>query len=173
VGYRPPRYWWVLSSEGKRYPAKAIWAMAINDRPGNFNTKDACIGFAEHEFSLIDTRVTDAINASAMFDKEIERSIKDSRDNRQARLKTAPKKPGIAYTLTMHFIRNPDVVAEVLDRATGICEQCNKSAPFSRRVNGTPYLEVHHRTPLSEGGEDTVKNAIALCPNCHRKSHFG
>ena len=22
-------------------------------------------------------------------------------------------------------------------------------------------------------GDDTVKNAIALCPNCHRELHFG
>jgi len=27
--------------------------------------------------------------------------------------------------------------------------------------------------PLSEGGEDTLENAIALCPNCHRKMHYG
>lgn len=33
--------------------------------------------------------------------------------------------------------------------------------------------EVHHKVPLSAGGDDTVENAIALCPNCHRKAHFG
>ena len=26
---------------------------------------------------------------------------------------------------------------------------------------------------LLEGGPDTVENAIALCPNCHRKQHYG
>jgi 5-methylcytosine-specific restriction protein A len=26
---------------------------------------------------------------------------------------------------------------------------------------------------LSTGGEDTLENAIALCPNCHRRAHFG
>jgi 5-methylcytosine-specific restriction protein A len=26
---------------------------------------------------------------------------------------------------------------------------------------------------LAEGGEDTVENALALCPNCHRRLHFG
>jgi 5-methylcytosine-specific restriction protein A len=34
-------------------------------------------------------------------------------------------------------------------------------------------LEVHHKKQLSEGGEDTVENAIALCPNCHREAHYG
>lgn len=70
------------------------------------------------------------------------------------------------------FDRNPDVVAEVLTRAAGICEACNDPAPFIRRSNGTPYLEVHHKQWLSDEGEDTVGNAIALCPNCHRKAHY-
>jgi 5-methylcytosine-specific restriction protein A len=26
---------------------------------------------------------------------------------------------------------------------------------------------------LSEGGGDTVDNAVALCPNCHRECHHG
>jgi 5-methylcytosine-specific restriction protein A len=34
-------------------------------------------------------------------------------------------------------------------------------------------LEVHHKTPLSARGEDTVENAIALCANCHRELHYG
>ncbi|MGB4922720.1 MAG: HNH endonuclease signature motif containing protein, partial [Candidatus Nitrotoga sp.] len=36
-----------------------------------------------------------------------------------------------------------------------------------------PYLEVHHKMQLAKGGEDTVENALGLCPNCHRYSHFG
>ncbi|WP_414449152.1 HNH endonuclease [Burkholderia sp. 22PA0099] len=49
---------------------------------------------------------------------------------------------------------------------------CERPAPF-RRPNGSPYLEVHHRVRLADGGDDTVENAIALCPNCHREHHFG
>ena len=65
------------------------------------------------------------------------------------------------------------LLAEVLDRANGYCERCNKPSPFIRASNGTPYLEVHHIQPLSENGDDTIDNAIALCPNCHRQFHFG
>ncbi|MBC8673865.1 HNH endonuclease [Aeromonas hydrophila] len=46
-------------------------------------------------------------------------------------------------------------------------------APFNRVSDGTPYLEVHHIQPLANGGEDTIQNTMALCPNCHRKRHFG
>ncbi|HXU34436.1 MAG TPA: HNH endonuclease [Thermoanaerobaculia bacterium] len=34
-------------------------------------------------------------------------------------------------------------------------------------------MEVHHRIRLAYGGEDTVENAVALCPNCHREAHHG
>ncbi len=27
--------------------------------------------------------------------------------------------------------------------------------------------------PLSQGGEDTIAHAAALCPNCHREAHHG
>ncbi|GAB5097949.1 hypothetical protein YK56LOC_36650 [Caballeronia sp. HLA56] len=74
--------------------------------------------------------------------------------------------------LTRAFRRNADVIAEVQLRADGACEGCAQSAPF-QRADGTPYLEVHHRRRLADGGEDTVENAIALCPNCHRERHYG
>ncbi|BDZ92717.1 hypothetical protein VEE69_15940 [Escherichia coli] len=43
----------------------------------------------------------------------------------------------------------------------------------SLKEDGTPFLEVHHIEWLSKGGEDSVENAIALCPNCHRQAHYG
>ena len=92
---------------------------------------------------------------------------------RAARLKLAPKLPEKISVTIEQFKRNPDVVDEVLYRAKGVCENCNMPAPFIRSSDGEPYLEVHHIVFLSQGGEDTVENAIALCPNCHRKAHFG
>lgn len=57
---------------------------------------------------------------------------------------------------------------------TGSCSPLMQydDGPF-RRLDGEIFLEVHHIIPLSEGGEDTVANAEALCPNCHREKHFG
>lgn len=100
-------------------------------------------------------------------------SLNSSQSNRLARLAAAPKKPASIRVVTTAYTRNPDVIAEVLIRASGICEGCKGSAPFARKSNGTPYLEVHHRVLLANGGDDTVENALALCPNCHRKQHYG
>ena len=76
-------------------------------------------------------------------------------------------------TISRAFQRNPDVIAEVLLRANGKCEQCKADAPFLKATNNLPYLEVHHKKFLSDDGDDTVENALALCPNCHRKMHHG
>ncbi|MEZ8028974.1 HNH endonuclease [Enterovibrio norvegicus] len=71
------------------------------------------------------------------------------------------------------YSRSPEVVAETLERANGVCEECGEDAPFNRKSDGSPYLEVHHVIPLSQSGLDLLSNTIALCPNCHRKAHFG
>lgn len=107
------------------------------------------------------------------FNESVAKSMRDTREARRLRLERAKKRPDRLEVTTYIYVRNPDVVAEVLDRAKGVCEECKGSAPFLRRSDGTPYLEVHHKTQLLKGGEDTVENAIALCPNCHRAMHFG
>ena len=107
------------------------------------------------------------------FENGIENSIKIDDDSRQERLKNARKKPEKVFTTTSTYKRNPDVVVEVLKRANGICEHCKNKAPFIKAKDNTPYLEVHHKIQLANGGDDTIENALALCPNCHREMHFG
>lgn len=73
---------------------------------------------------------------------------------------------------TKVFKRDLRVKNWVLHRSGGVCEGCEKEAPF-QTDSGMPFLEIHHLTTLAEGGHDTVCNTVALCPNCHRKIHFG
>ena len=89
------------------------------------------------------------------------------------RLSSAAKLPEKVQIISVGYRRNPDVIVSVLRRADGVCERCRTAAPFLRRSDGSPYLEVHHWIPLSQGGEDTIDNAVALCPNCHREVHHG
>lgn len=109
--------------------------------------------------------------------KELEARVRESREStsaqRHARLAVAPHKPQEIQVLSRAYRRNSDVIIEVLLRADGQCEQCGSPAPFLRMSNESPYLEVHHKVPLALGGDDTVANATALCPNCHRQNHFG
>lgn len=109
----------------------------------------------------------------AEFRAKVESALRDSASKRQARLRVAAKRPVRVAALAFVYARNPDVVAEVLVRANGACELCSKPAPFRRAKDSSPYLEVHHKIKLADNGEDTVGNAIAVCPNCHRQAHFG
>lgn len=110
---------------------------------------------------------------TASFDEAVQESLQDSAASRKTRLSNAPKVPTRVAVITFAFVRNPDVVAETLFRANGRCERCDRDAPFKRKKDLQPYLEVHHVVQLAQGGEDTLDNALALCPNCHRHLHFG
>lgn len=44
------------------------------------------------------------------------------------------------------------------------CQVCGIKVEL---LNNENYLEAHHIIPLSERGEDALKNMIAVCPNCH------
>lgn len=73
---------------------------------------------------------------------------------------------------TSSFQRDPRVREAVQSRAKGSCELCSQPGPFLTR-DGDRYLEVHHLTPLAQGGADLIENAAAVCPNCHRELHHG
>lgn len=80
-------------------------------------------------------------------------------------------RPSSRLSTTTVYDRNPYVVEHCNRRANGICELCSKPAPFKKKKSGAPFLECHHIIWLSKGGTDTTDNAVALCPNCHRKMH--
>lgn len=83
----------------------------------------------------------DAQRISDQLAHDVERSLTLTSMERQARLSKVPKQPTKVVAITAVFLRNADVIAEVLQR--------------------------------TDGGADTITNAQALCPTCHRRLHFG
>ncbi|WP_288379382.1 HNH endonuclease signature motif containing protein [uncultured Massilia sp.] len=95
-------------------------------------------------------------------------------DLMQRQLGVVPKgspKPTTVTNMVTSYVRDPAVKAWVLQAANGHCEGCGAPAPF-KGMDGLPFLEVHHVMPLSSHGSDTTANAVALCPNCHRRCHY-
>jgi 5-methylcytosine-specific restriction protein A len=70
------------------------------------------------------------------------------------------------------YVRSKAVKDYVLLRSRGECESCHEPAPF-KRVDGSPYLEPHHTTRVSDGGLDHPRFVGAICPTCHREIHHG
>jgi len=111
------------------------------------------------------------------FDSELAARIEASRSlskaERERKMAAEPEFPKRRQVVSTEFHRSALVILTVLEDANGICEECGEKAPFLKRKDRLPYLEVHHRVPLSKGGKDKVENAVALCPNCHREEHHG
>lgn len=157
---------WRTQSSGIALPqevANQLEALVV----GRFTTRSR--GQPHSAYSEI---VTDQDYAADLAAK-VAKARNDNPAARRARLRTANKKPRKVLVQSTNYARNADVIAEVLERASGHCEGCNAPAPFARKSDKSPYLEVHHVIHLADGGDDTVKNALALCPNCHRRRHFG
>ena len=118
----------------------------------------------------------DGLITAQQYNKELEGDIKNIQQLSDAEINDRISKsdtPEIIIVVSKVYKRNPEVVVATLRRANGYCEKCGCEAPFIRKSDNTPYLEVHHVVPLSEGGDDNLENTIALCPNCHRELHLG
>jgi 5-methylcytosine-specific restriction protein A len=98
------------------------------------------------------------------------RLAKLSTDQLQARAAAARRKPAKRQVESQVIQRDAAVAQFVKRLAGGVCELCGGSAPFNSQ-DGQPYLECHHIIHLADGGDDAIDNAVALCPNCHRKMH--
>lgn len=112
--------------------------------------------------------IPEELEIESSFNEEVKRAFNSALDNVKGN-----RYPPQKEVRSFQYERDPKVVAYVLKEAKGICYDCNNRGPFISRITSMPYLEVHHVKMLKDGGEDTVNNAVALCPNCHKKRHYG
>lgn len=105
-----------------------------------------------------------------LFEQKERKAHKLSNDELRRRAENAPTQVGSRIGQTTVIPRSPYIAAFAKRRANGYCELCKQAAPFKTKKN-EPYLECHHIEWLAKGGEDSIENTVALCPNCHRKMH--
>lgn len=126
-------------------------------------------------FDLLESALRDGLPApevGVLENAEFEDAVADAFKHPDESV-TGNSAPIQVRVISYQYVRDPQVVAYALRKAKGVCGGCRQSAPFVSRRSGLPYLEVHHKRTLANGGSDTIDNVIALCPNCHRKRHFG
>jgi 5-methylcytosine-specific restriction protein A len=137
---------------------------------------------AEHVGPTAEANIRQVIEAKGYFGGELasptadpeqlERRTQALRRRGVSGVPVGRKQPPRVPSMVERIVRDPAVKAWVLEQADGYCENCGSPAPFVQE-GGIPYLEVHHLKWLAQGGSDTVSNAVALCPNCHRRFHYG
>lgn len=119
---------------------------------------------------LVDTVPMELMEATAdagEFDRRVALLVKLPLERPEGQAKPRANTTGPRVT----YERRPDVKAWVLQQARNNCELCGNEAPFMNEHDEW-YLELHHVCRLVDGGPDTVENAVALCPNCHRRLHY-
>jgi len=163
--------------DDKAYPPLPLLAFALEADSGDkFKPGDLSIGGVKPAFKLLKQAGFEPV-----LKKHLQRTIDDGQlDESVDRLrKLSPTlddepegnpQPKAEEVSVIKIERDPRVKRWVLDNANGICELCGEQAPFQNK-KGHWYLEVHHVIPLKDKGPDTIKNAVALCPNCHMRCH--
>lgn len=99
-------------------------------------------------------------------------SFGELRARAYAAAKPTIKRSSARESLHSYYERSTDIKDYVLRRSEGVCESCEKKAPFISRT-GDFYLEAHHIHRLSDRGLDDPRHVAAICPNCHREIHYG
>lgn len=122
-------------------------------------------------FRLVPVARLEQLELASIGDPAKELTLQESRNRAIAASKVDGLQNSKEGSRTV-YERSRAVRDYVLLRAAGKCELCNQPAPF-HRIGGSPYLEPHHTTRVSDGGPDHPQFVAALCPACHREVHFG
>jgi len=131
----------------------------------------AARGVAGHDAASSSPLKTHSSRAAATADPlALDQSVRELLRGGEVPIPAGNPHPAKTTQNSTAYYREPEVVAYVLQEARGRCELCDQ-VPF-HKPDGSVYLEVHHVRRLADGGADLVTNAVALCPNCHRKCHF-
>ena len=116
-------------------------------------------------------RAVSCEDQQALDSQRVRKAKKLSDENLRERAEKGRKKPSTYQQSATQYERSIWVAEYAKRLAKGICQLCLKPAPFEN-AKGVPYLETHHMVWLVKGGEDTIANTVALCPNCHKKMHI-
>ena len=88
------------------------------------------------------------------------------------------QKPGKRRTTSesIKWVRDPKIKGLALKNANYKCELDNSHKTYIYK--GVQFMEGHHLIPMAyqhffPNSLDVVSNIISLCPNCHRKIHYG
>ena len=163
-----------LLHDGKGYPPLAVLAFALEHQQGEVVQAGSLRpGENSVEFKLMrDAGFSiSKIYSEGHTEDEIQQKAQSAR-GKPVNENAGSDCPAKYAAEVTNYERDQNVVHAVLHRADGVCEGCGQESGFKRKSTGQPYLEVHNIQFLSNDGPDRAWNAVALCPNCHKRCHY-
>ena len=127
---------------------------------------------------LIDQE-TEIDNLSEQLIDSKQNSVNNSKLFIENDVKRPEKRPEpVTVNNIKRYRRNLLEVRKAKISADYICEYDNKHVTFENNFDNNPYIEAHHLIPMATQGLfeyniDFADNIICLCPNCHRRIHYG
>ena len=127
---------------------------------------------------LIDQE-TEIDNLSEQLIDSKQNSVNNSKLFIENDVKRPEKRPEpVTVNNIKRYRRNLLEVRKAKISADYICEYDNKHVTFVNNFDNNPYIEAHHLIPMATQGLfeyniDFADNIICLCPNCHRRIHYG
>lgn len=78
----------------------------------------------------------------------------------------------------LSYVRDPYQAYLIKEKSEWLCDYDSTHITFINKSNNKQYVEAHHLIPMSYQGEyeysiDILSNLVSLCPNCHKKIHYG
>jgi|GEM_PF-618156 len=122
---------------------------------------------------------TEIDNLSEQLIDSKQNSVNNSKLFIENDVKSPEKRPEpVTVNNIKRYRRNLLEVRKAKDFASYICEYDNKHVTFVNNFDNNPYIEAHHLIPMATQGLfeyniDFADNIICLCPNCHRRIHYG
>ena len=177
AGLRPyrftqPRAWYLVTSKGRAYPLKYIYALAIGRQPGTFNTSEPIQVIQKLGFKI--RRLSKNLEVGSM--KRYSASAKSDQYLPDEIPKPETVIEGAKLTVVINkYERNLPARIKCIETWGVSCAVCNFNFEQTYGSRGTRYIHVHHLKPLSEIGEsyklDPAKDLRPVCPNCHAMLH--
>lgn len=159
-----------------RTPTKKIKRKSTLVKIINMAVKNNCVQASNKKLQrILDVinKGTDEVSIEIDGDSSFDDQVNDLVKKGLVKKAKGNPNPDQREVLSYLYQRDPRVAAYALLVAKGICADCNNPGPFTSKRTNMKYLEVHHIKQLKDGGGDTIDNVVALCPNCHRKRHYG
>ena len=128
---------------------------------------ELCIGWAsEAEFQALSVEAKGAL-------------VDDEDSDYQSRVESYGAVPSVRSVPADRYSREAKYGFEALERAGYQCEVDPSHASFVSARTRRQYMECHHIVPVFAVRDfpgstlDSPQNIASLCPNCHRKIHYG